>query len=98
ERVVGVLPAPGSPAALGALPSARERATAHAAGTSGLEQAGARLVVYASREAHSSVDKAVTLAGYGMNQLGHVPVSAGFALAPAALERAIVADREAGLT
>jgi aromatic-L-amino-acid decarboxylase len=54
-------------------------------------------VVYASREAHSSVDKAVKLAGYGTSQLRHIPVSTGFALDPAALERAILADREAGL-
>jgi aromatic-L-amino-acid/L-tryptophan decarboxylase len=98
DSFVGVIQDTASTATLVALLSARERATAHAAGTSGLTQAGARLVVYASREAHSSVDKAVKLAGYGMNQLRHVPVSVGFALDPAALERAIIADREAGLT
>jgi aromatic-L-amino-acid decarboxylase len=98
DSFVGVIQDTASTATLVALLSARERATANAAGTSGLAQAGARLVVYASREAHSSVDKAVKLAGYGVNQLRHVPVSAGFALDPAALERAIIADREAGLT
>jgi aromatic-L-amino-acid/L-tryptophan decarboxylase len=98
DSFVGVIQDTASTATLVALLSARERATAHAAGTSGLAQSGARLVVYASREAHSSVDKAVKLAGYGMNQLRHVPVTAGFALDPVALERAIVADREAGLT
>jgi aromatic-L-amino-acid decarboxylase len=98
DSFVGVIQDTASTATLVALLSARERATAHAAGSSGLAQTGARLVVYASREAHSSVDKAVKLAGYGTNQLRHVPVAAGFALDPAALERAIIADREAGLT
>jgi aromatic-L-amino-acid decarboxylase len=97
DPFVGVIQDTASTATLVALLSARERATAHAAGTSGLTQSGARLVAYASREAHSSVDKAVKLAGYGTNQLRHIPVAAGFALDPAALERAIVADREAGL-
>ncbi len=97
DSFIGVIQDTASTATLVALLSARERATAHAAGTSGLAQSGARLVVYASREAHSSVDKAVKLAGYGTNQLRHVAVGAGFALDPAALERAITADLEAGL-
>jgi len=98
DSFVGVIQDTASTATLVALLSARERTTAYAAGTTGLAQAGARLVVYASREAHSSVDKAVKLAGYGTNQLRHVPVTAGFALDPAALERAIITDRDAGLT
>jgi aromatic-L-amino-acid decarboxylase len=98
DSFVGVIQDTASTATLVAMLSARERATAHAAGSRGLAQSGARLVVYASREAHSSVDKAVKLAGYGINQLRQIPVAAGFALDPAALERAIVADREAGLT
>jgi aromatic-L-amino-acid/L-tryptophan decarboxylase len=98
DTFVGTIQDTASTATLVALLSARERATAHAAGTRGLTQTGARLVVYASREAHSSVDKAVKLAGYGMDQLRRIPVAAGFALDPAALERAILSDREAGLT
>ena len=35
----------------------------------GLAAAGAPLTVYASREAHSSIDKAVKLAGYGLERL-----------------------------
>jgi aromatic-L-amino-acid/L-tryptophan decarboxylase len=98
DGFVGVIQDTASTATLVALLSARERATGYAAGTTGLVQSGARLVVYASREAHSSVDKAVKLAGYGMNQLRRIPVTSGFALDPAALERAILLDREAGLT
>ena len=36
----------------------------------------ASLTVYASREAHSSVDKAVKLAGYGLQNLRRVPTDA----------------------
>jgi aromatic-L-amino-acid decarboxylase len=59
DSFVGVIQDTASTATLVALLSARERTTAYAAGTTGLAQAGAQLVVYASREAHSSVDKAV---------------------------------------
>ena len=49
--------------------------------------AGPTLTVYASREAHSSVDKGVKLAGYGLDRLRRIPGDAAFALDPAALER-----------
>jgi aromatic-L-amino-acid decarboxylase len=83
----GVIQDTASTATLVALLSARERAGN-----------GAALTVYASREAHSSIDKGARLAGYGVERLRHIPVDAGFALEPAALERAIEADRAAGLT
>lgn len=92
----GVIQDTASTATLVALISARERATAGAAGTRGLAAAGADLTVYASREAHSSVDKGVQLAGYGLERLRHVPGDDRYALDPRALERAIEADRGAG--
>ncbi len=97
EGFVGVIQDTASTATLVALLSARERATSGAAGTQGMVKAGARLAVYASQEAHSSVDKAVKLAGYGLDQLRRIPVNAEFALDPAALNRALLADREAGM-
>jgi aromatic-L-amino-acid decarboxylase len=54
-------------------------------------------MVYASREAHSSIDKGAQLAGYGLEGVRHIPGDAAFALDPAALDAAITADREAGL-
>jgi aromatic-L-amino-acid decarboxylase len=83
----GVIQDTASTATLVALISARERAGNDTA-----------LAVYASREAHSSVAKGARLAGYGTDRLRHIPVDAAFALDPAALERAIEADRAAGLT
>jgi aromatic-L-amino-acid/L-tryptophan decarboxylase len=93
---VGVIQDTASTATLVALLSARERATGGAAGRQGLE-AGSGLTVYASREAHSSVDKGVKLAGYGLDRLRRIPGDAAFALDPAALERAIREDVAAGL-
>ncbi|MGH7497873.1 MAG: pyridoxal phosphate-dependent decarboxylase family protein [Gemmatimonadales bacterium] len=92
----GVIQDTASTATLVALLTAREQATGHTAGTRGLV-AGPALTVYASREAHSSIDKGVKLAGYGLDHLRHIPTDAAFALQPAELERAIAADRAAGL-
>ena len=93
----GVIQDTASTATLVALLSARERATRYSAGSKGLAGTGARLMVYASSEAHSSVDKGVKLAGYGLEQLRRVPVDGSYALLPDALDRMIAADLQAGL-
>jgi aromatic-L-amino-acid decarboxylase len=85
ESFTGVIQDTASTATLVALLSARERAPA-----------GARLAVYASTEAHSSVDKGVKLAGYGLDHLRHIPVDSHYAMQPEALDRAISSDRAAG--
>jgi aromatic-L-amino-acid decarboxylase len=92
----GVIQDTASTATLVALLSARERATDHAASVTGLAGSGARLTVYASSEAHSSIDKGVKLAGYGLEQLRRVPVDQAYALMPEELDRMIAADRKAG--
>jgi aromatic-L-amino-acid decarboxylase len=85
EGFVGVIQDTASTATLVALLSARERAGA-----------GAPLTVYASGEAHSSVDKGVKLAGIGLDRLRHIAVDAEYAMKPAELERAVRADLAAG--
>jgi aromatic-L-amino-acid decarboxylase len=95
---VGVIQDTASTATLVALLSARERATGHDAGLRGLAAAGSQLTVYTSTEAHSSVDKGVKLAGYGLERLRKVAVDMSYAMQPDELERAIAADLEAGLT
>lgn len=55
-----------------------------------------RLLVYASEEAHSSVDKAVMTLGFGRDSLRHVPTDSGLAMDASALERMIRDDRKAG--
>jgi aromatic-L-amino-acid/L-tryptophan decarboxylase len=95
---IGVIQDTASTATLVALLSARERATDHDAGRRGLVATGSHLTVYSSTEAHSSVEKGVKLAGYGLERLRKVAVDSSYAMRPDALERAIVADLGAGLT
>jgi aromatic-L-amino-acid decarboxylase len=97
EDFTGVIQDTASTATLVALLSARERATEGRSGSRGLASAGPPLVVYASREAHSSIDKGAQLAGFGLECVRHIPGDEAFALDPAALEAAIEADRRAGL-
>ena len=97
EDFTGVIQDTASTSTLVALLSARERATAHAWGVRGPAGGGPRLAVYASAEAHSSVEKGVRLAGYGTEMLRAIPVEEAFALRPDALEAAITADLAAGI-
>lgn len=55
-----------------------------------------RLRVYCSDQAHSSVDKAVILLGFGHAALRRIECDAAFRMRPDALERAIAADRANG--
>ncbi|TAN24527.1 MAG: aspartate aminotransferase family protein [Acidobacteria bacterium] len=92
----GVIQDTASSSALCALLAARERATAGSGNQKGLGEAGTRLTAYASTQAHSSVEKAVTIAGLGREHLRLIPVDKDFALDPAALEAQITADQQAG--
>ncbi len=56
-----------------------------------------RFVIYASEQVHSSIDKAVRIAGFGDQNLRKIPVDADFAMNPKALEEAIIDDRDNGL-
>jgi aromatic-L-amino-acid/L-tryptophan decarboxylase len=96
ESFTGVIQDTASTATLVALLTARERATSYAAGQKGLVEAGARLTVYSSTQAHSSVDKGVKLAGYGLDRLRRIPVDRNYAMQPDQLERSITEDLRAG--
>ena len=63
----------------------------------GLGAAPARMVLYASEQAHSSVQKAVELLGLGSDALRLVAVDSDFRIDLRALAAAIAADRQAGL-
>jgi len=56
----------------------------------------ARLRVYASTEAHSSIDKAAIVTGVGLAGLRRIPVDSAYGMRPDALEQAIAEDRAAG--
>lgn len=62
----------------------------------GVCASGGPLTVYASREAHSSIQKAVELLGLGSAGLRLVPVGADFTIDLGELERAIAVDRAKG--
>ncbi len=93
----GVLQDSASSSVLCALIAARERATAGAANRRGAQATGRTLVAYASTQAHSSIEKAVRIAGIGSDNLRLVPVDAALALDADALAAQIAADRAAGL-
>jgi len=94
ETFEGVIQDTASSATLCALLMARERATGFASNRSGLDRP---LVVYASEEAHSSVDKGAKIAGYGQERVRRIPTDCSFALIPEKLESAITEDRKQGL-
>lgn len=94
EGYAGVIQDTASTATLCALLTAREKITGFRVNDEGFREI---LRVYASREAHSSVDKGVKIAGYGKKNLVHIPVDDEFAMIPGELERAIENDLKAGL-
>jgi aromatic-L-amino-acid decarboxylase len=95
----GLLTDTASISTLIALAAAREAAGTDAAsrGLAGRDELGAGLRVYASSEAHSSVDKACMTLGLGRASLVHIPVNERFEMLPDVLATSIAADREAGL-
>jgi aromatic-L-amino-acid/L-tryptophan decarboxylase len=56
-----------------------------------------RLRVYASEQAHSSVDKAALALGFGLENVVHIEADEDFRMRPEALAAAIAADRAAGM-
>src|ERR1700693_5259548 len=91
----GVIQDTASSAALCALLAARERATNYLSNKKGCD---GRLVAYVSTQTHSSLEKAVMMAGMGTDNLRLIEVDENFAMRPDALARQIEADRRAGLT
>lgn len=85
----GVIQDTASTSTLCALLTARERITGFESNRSGLREI---LRVYASEDAHSSVDKAVKIAGYGEENLRRIPTDDRYALRPDRLEEAVHED------
>jgi aromatic-L-amino-acid decarboxylase len=92
----GVIQDTASTSTLVALLCARERATGHSLARGGLQAEARPLVVYLSAHAHSSVEKAALLAGFGRDNLRSLPVDEAYALRPDALAEAVRADLRAG--
>ena len=91
----GVIQDSASSAVLCALLAARERATNFTTNQRGCDR---RLVAYTSTQAHSSVEKAVRIAGLGQDHLRLIEVDDQYAMRPDRLAERITRDRAAGLT
>ena len=92
----GVIQDTASTATLVALLTAREKYTGYSVneiGYSGNE----KLRVYCSTETHSSIEKAVKIAGLGKNNLVKVEVDQALAIIPSKLREAIETDLQNGL-
>jgi len=91
----GVIQDTASSATLCALLAAREQASNFASNRRGCDQT---LVAYASTQAHSSIEKAVQIAGLGRDNLRLIEVDENFAMRPRALAEQIERDRRSGRT
>ncbi|MBW1696163.1 MAG: aminotransferase class V-fold PLP-dependent enzyme [Deltaproteobacteria bacterium] len=89
----GVIQDSASSASLCALLAARERAINYACNERGCD---GKLTVYASNQAHSSIEKAVRIAGIGRVNLRLIEVDDSFAMRADDLSKKIQEDRRAG--
>lgn len=62
----------------------------------GMKDAPGQMTIYCSEEAHSSIDKAVELLGFGDDSLRRIPVNESLQIDIPALARAIRLDRTSG--
>ena len=91
---VGSIQSGASDATLNAILTAREKASGFTANETGLTDDNYR--IYASDQVHSSIDKAIAIAGIGKRNLVKIAVDKAFALDIAALEAAITQDMANG--
>jgi aromatic-L-amino-acid decarboxylase len=96
ENFEGVIQDTASTATLCAVLSAREKSTGFRINNEGLNNS-AHMRVYCSAEAHSSVEKAVKIAGIGRNNLVKIDLDEAFRMKPDLLEEAILSDIRKGL-
>ncbi len=92
----GVIQDTASTSTLVALLTARERASGYSMDGGGVRELARPLVVYASAQSHSSVEKAALLAGFGRDNLRLIAPGAGFAMRADALADAIDEDVREG--
>jgi len=94
----GVIQDTASVANLCSILTARELRSGFSANRSGLGKLGETYTVYCSRETHSSVDKAVRIAGLGSESLRKIPVDRCFRMLASELEAMIERDTATGAT
>ncbi len=91
--MAGVIQDSASTSTLVALLSAREKATDFQVNKRGFKEA---LTVYASEEAHSSVEKGVKIAGFGKDSLRYIPTDDSLTMIPSKLKEAVEEDKKKG--
>lgn len=91
----GVIQDTASTSTLAAVITAREKCTGFAVNEEGFHHKPF-LRVYCSRQAHSSVEKAVRIAGIGRNNIVRIPVREDFSMDSAELKHAIAEDLKKG--
>ena len=91
----GVIQDTASSAALSAILAAREQKTKYQTNDKGCT---GQLTAYISTQTHSSVEKAIKIAGIGKDNLRLIEVDENLAMNVVALEKAITDDINAGLT
>lgn len=89
----GVIQDTASSSALTALVAARERMTGYMSNRLGI---AGKMTAYVSAQTHSSVEKAVKIAGIGYENMRLIEVDERFSMKPDALRKQIALDREAG--
>jgi aromatic-L-amino-acid/L-tryptophan decarboxylase len=92
----GVIQDTASTATLCALLCARERTSNFSQNSGGLQNGEPPLIVYASSQGHSSIEKAALLAGFGKSNLRLIETDEEHALRIDQLEKAIVEDLKTG--
>ncbi|HKK19937.1 MAG TPA: aminotransferase class I/II-fold pyridoxal phosphate-dependent enzyme [candidate division Zixibacteria bacterium] len=97
ESFTGVIQDTASTATLCSILTARERISDYAINNAGLQMQPV-YAVYCSSETHSSIEKAVKIAGLGRRNLRIIEVDDTFAMRPEALEDAIRKDLDDGVT
>jgi len=94
KGMTGVIQDTASTSSLVALLTAREKATGFESNVKGFKEP---LVIYCSEESHSSVEKGAKIAGFGKENIRHIPTDKDYAVLPGELEKSIFEDMNKGL-
>jgi aromatic-L-amino-acid decarboxylase len=91
----GVIQDSASTATLAAILTAREKTSGFTVNEDGFKNAGT-LRVYCSQQTHSSIEKAVKIAGIGRKNMVKIPTGDDFAIKPEMLKESVTEDKKRG--